>query len=203
MRSLSFASTCSVTPRVTSVHKTTDTSFPLSNQLIRIIYTGHHVDEHAAHVGSRASPRRLGGDCRLEPGGDGGLLPWRLRNSEPDESGQLLNGGRGMMMTFRDCLHLTDPASQTRVICIKTQHLDNVHIAMQRGTWITGDKVGQKINEVYKEHNPEAGEKVLFIFSINRQRSFCALAQMNGPWVKAENTLPGWQEAAGNFNVVG
>lgn len=108
-----------------------------------------------------------------------------------------------MFMLLTLYQHFTDSISQTRVICIKTQHLNNVHIAMQRGTWVTGDKVGEKINHVYEEHNQEAGEKVLFIFSINRQRAFCALAEMNGPWVKGDNYLPGWQEAAGSFNIVG
>lgn len=74
---------------------------------------------------------------------------------------------------------------------------------MQNGMWIAGDKVGAKINRVFEEHNPEAGEKVLFIFSINRQRAFCALAEMTGPWKQQDHHVPGWQEAAGSFNIVG
>lgn len=92
---------------------------------------------------------------------------------------------------------------QSRVVCIKTHHLANLHIAVQRGVWLTGDKVGEKINRVFAEHDGEGGAKVFFIFSINKQRAFCALAKMDGPWVKANNPLPGWEEASGSFTTVG
>lgn len=73
---------------------------------------------------------------------------------------------------------------------------------MQSSEWITPDKVGEKINQVYHDHDPENGEKVLFIFSINRQRSFCALAEMDGPWVK-NDTLDLSSLEGSSFDVVG
>ena len=73
---------------------------------------------------------------------------------------------------------------------------------MQSGEWVTPDKVGEKINQVYYAHDPQNGEKVLFIFSINRQRAFCALAEMDGPWVRNDNFDLSLQEGS-SFDVVG
>lgn len=87
-------------------------------------------------------------------------------------------------------------------MCIKTAHLVNIHQAMTSGIWTLQETVGKKINTLFDENDAAAGEKVLFIFSINKQRSFCALAEMTGPWKLTEGRS-GWQEQGGNFSVAG
>jgi len=68
--------------------------------------------------------------------------------------------------------------------------------------WVTSDRVGEKINQVYEEHDATK-DKVLLLFSVNRQRAYCALAEMDGPWEKSDTPFAGWHEKQGNFDIVG
>ena len=53
----------------------------------------------------------------------------------------------------------------------------------------TTDK-GTKAEESKKM---EADDKVLFVFSINGQKSYCGLAEMSGPWKPAGENLEGFR----------
>lgn len=208
MFTFTLGSTCSVAAQVTSTLHAANILFSLATNYFELStkvtmsarediaasapvwVADRHEDDWTATVGSE--PGVMTECCT-----DGVTI---LSKMNPGKL-QMPIGVRACSLRFAGLGLTTIP--QTRVICIKTQHLNNLHIAMQHSTWITADKVGEKINRVYEDHSPEAGEKVLFIFSINRQRAFCALAEMNGPWVQGESRLSGWQEVAGSFNIVG
>nr|POE74647.1 hypothetical protein CFP56_37178 [Quercus suber] len=79
----------------------------------------------------------------------------------------------------------------TRVVNIKTDHIENMHIAIQRGVWSTLDKVSRRIMVVWNaRHSPE--EKVLLLFAVNGSKSYCGLAEMSGSY-DPEDSVDGWQ----------
>lgn len=103
-------------------------------------------------------------------------------------------------LSRRSC-HITD-RTQTRVVCIKTQFVENMQIGIKNNLWCTSDKVGEKISLVWREHDPSR-EKVLLLFSIAKQRAYCALGEMTGPWEQTPSAPSGWIEKQGSFEILG
>lgn len=79
----------------------------------------------------------------------------------------------------------------TRVVNIKTDHIENMHIAIRRGLWSTLDKVSRRIMVVWNARKyPQ--EKVLFLFAINGSKNYCGLAEMSGSY-DPDSPVNGWQ----------
>lgn len=64
------------------------------------------------------------------------------------------------------------------------------------------DKVGQRINRLME--SCQKGEKVLLLFSVNAQKSYCGLGYLTGPWVeKSSAQLEGWMEREDGTKTMG
>jgi hypothetical protein len=76
-------------------------------------------------------------------------------------------------------------------VCIKTDYVNNIYWAIQNSKWAAMDKVGARIMRLWDQCR-EKGERILFLFSVNGAKSYCGIAEMNGPY-KFENDLHGWE----------
>lgn len=76
---------------------------------------------------------------------------------------------------------------------IKTDFPDNMFFAVKNKLWSTLKNCSEKIMVVW-DARKDAGEKVLFLFSINGTKSYCALAEMSGPW-NPNDHVDGWKDS--------
>lgn len=86
---------------------------------------------------------------------------------------------------------------------MKTNHLNNLYVAMKEGIWVFEETIGEKINQLFTDEDRPEDAKVLFMFSINKQKSFCALAEVTSPWTKCESQPGPWQEERDSYKTVG
>ena len=78
------------------------------------------------------------------------------------------------------------------MVCVKTDYYQNIHWSAKRDRWVTMDKVGERINNLWYERET-ANDSLLLLFSINGQKCYCGLAMMRGPW-KIGGVLDEWLE---------
>lgn len=76
----------------------------------------------------------------------------------------------------------------SRVVCIKTDFVENIHWSVQTGTWAVMDKVAGRIMQLWDARVGKE-DKVLLVYSINGQKSYCGLAEMAGPWKPSEDNF--------------
>lgn len=79
----------------------------------------------------------------------------------------------------------------TRVVNMKTDHVQNVHLAIQHRAWSTLDKVSRRIMAVW-DSRMSSKEKVLFLFAVNGSKNYCGLAEMAGPY-DPDASIKGWR----------
>ncbi|KAI5361914.1 Putative YTH domain containing protein [Septoria linicola] len=100
--------------------------------------------------------------------------------------------------------HFSMPAN-SRVINIKTEHLDNLITSIRLGKYSVMAKISERIMSVWNER-VDASEKVLFLFSVNGSKKFSGLAEVSGPW-DPNSFIEGWAEnsethgSSGSFPV--
>ena len=86
-------------------------------------------------------------------------------------------------------------------MCIKTDFVDNIQFAVNRGIWVAMDKVGARITRLWNERGSEK-DMVLLLFSVNGQKSYCGLATLRGPW-SSGGDYEGWKENDKESKILG
>ena len=94
--------------------------------------------------------------------------------------------------SVRMCFTTLANHRQSRVICIKTDFVENIHWAIKHGRWVVMDRVAARIMQLY-EARAGKKDKLLLIFSVNGQKSYCGLAEMSGPWIDDEGKTEGFK----------
>ena len=59
--------------------------------------------------------------------------------------------------------------------------MDNVYCSLRKNVWVTLESVGQRIMRLW-EARKDPDDAVIFLISINGQKSYCGMAFMSGPW---------------------
>lgn len=75
---------------------------------------------------------------------------------------------------------------------MKTDFVENIQWSVQKSEWVTMDKVGERVMRLWLERD-DTGGKVLLLFSVNGQKSYCGMAEMMGAWTKGGNH-EGWKD---------
>ena len=78
------------------------------------------------------------------------------------------------------------------MICIKTDYTDNIRWAFKSGYWVAMEKVGIRIMRSWDARNND-NDNIIFLFSVNGQKSYCGLAEMTGSY-RDDSRPAGWRE---------